>query len=94
MKPLISSITFWNFNCFSLPYLLNKHKYKRKILKPKDEITRSLLIDKDTWNDAMKYSRDRYKMSLSKVVESLLQEWLTKEKRKPLDNNKQGKFFE
>ena len=62
-------------------------------MKPKDEVTRSLLVDRQTWDDAMKYSRDRYKMSLSKVVESLLQEWLAKEKRKPLDNNKQGKFF-
>ncbi|MBA1432004.1 MAG: hypothetical protein FAF04_00055 [Epsilonproteobacteria bacterium] len=63
-------------------------------MKPKDEITRSLLIDRQTWEEAMKYSRDRYKMSLSKVIESLLQEWLVKEKRKPLDNSKQAKFFE
>lgn len=63
-------------------------------MKPKDEVTRSLLIDRVTWDDSMKYSRDRYKMSLSKVIESLLQEWLAKEKRKPLDNNKQGKFFD
>jgi len=63
-------------------------------VKPKDEITRSLLIDRHTWENAMKYSRDRYKMSLSKVIESLLQEWLAKEKRKPLDNSKQAKFFE
>ncbi|QFR49263.1 hypothetical protein FJR48_05775 [Sulfurimonas lithotrophica] len=63
-------------------------------MKPKDEITRSLLIDRKTWDDAMLYSRNRYKMSLSKVVESLLQEWLVKEKRKPLDNEKQGKFFD
>ncbi|MDH4943882.1 hypothetical protein [Sulfurimonas sp. C5] len=63
-------------------------------MKPKDEVTRSLLIDKQTWDDAMKYSRVRYKMSLSKVVESLLQDWLAKEKRKPLDNEKQGKFFD
>jgi len=62
-------------------------------MKPKDEVTRSLLIDRTTWDDSMKYSRERYKMSLSKVVEALLQEWLDKEKRKPLDNNKQGKFF-
>ncbi len=62
-------------------------------MKPKDEITRSLLIDRGTWDEAMKYSRSRYKMSLSKVIESLLQEWLVKEKRKPLDNEKQGKFF-
>lgn len=62
-------------------------------MKPKDEVTRSLLIDRKTWDDAMKYSRERYKMSLSKVVESLLQDWLEKEKKKPLDNNKQGKFF-
>lgn len=62
-------------------------------MKPKDEVTRSLLIDKSTWDEAMKYSRSRYKMSLSKVVESLLQDWLAKEKRKPLDNEKQGKFF-
>lgn len=41
-------------------------------MQPKDEITRSLLIDRQTWNDAMKYSRQRYKMSLSKVVEALL----------------------
>ena len=63
-------------------------------MKPKDEVTRSLLIDRKTWDDSMKYSRSRYKMSLSKVVESLLQEWLAKEKRKPLDNDKQGKFFD
>jgi hypothetical protein len=63
-------------------------------MQPKDEITRSLLIDRKTWDDAMIYSRNRYKMSLSKVVESLLQEWLSKEKRKPLDNEKQGKFFD
>lgn len=63
-------------------------------MKPKDEVTRSLLIDKKTWDDAMKYSRSRYKMSLSKVVESLLKDWLTKEKRKPLDNTNQGRFFE
>lgn len=62
-------------------------------MKPKDEVTRSLLVDRSTWDEAMKYSRSRYKMSLSKVVESLLQEWLAKEKRKPLDNDKQGKFF-
>jgi len=63
-------------------------------LKPKDEVTRSLLIDKKTWEEAMKYSRSRYKMSLSKVIESLLQDWLNKEKRKPLDNANQAKFFE
>jgi len=62
-------------------------------MKPKDEITRSLLIDRNTWDEAMRYSRNRYKMSLSKVVESLLQEWLAKEKRKPLDNENQGKLF-
>ena len=62
-------------------------------MQPKDEITRSLLIDRQTWDDSMKYARQRYKMSLRKVVESLLQEWLTKEKRKPLDNKSQGKFF-
>jgi hypothetical protein len=62
-------------------------------LKPKDEVTRSLLVDRQTWEEAMKYSRGRYKMSLSKVVEKLLQDWLAKERRKPLDNEKQGKFF-
>ncbi|WP_345991127.1 hypothetical protein [Sulfurimonas sp. HSL-1716] len=62
-------------------------------MKPKDEVTRSLLIDKNTWDDAMKYSRVRYKMSLSKVVEQLLQDWLAKERRKPLDNENQGIFF-
>jgi len=63
-------------------------------MQPKDEITRSLLIDRKTWDDAMKYSRSRYKMSLSKVVEALLQEWLAKEKRKPLGDERQGKFFD
>lgn len=63
-------------------------------MKPKNEVTRSLLVDRKTWDDSMKYARDRYKMSLSKVIESLLQEWLVKEKRKPLDNTNQGKFFE
>jgi len=63
-------------------------------MKPKDEVTRSLLVDRQTWDDSMKYSRDRYKMSLSKVIESLLQEWLAKEKRKPLENNQQGTFFD
>lgn len=63
-------------------------------MKPKDEVTRSLLIDRKTWDESMKYSRDRYKMSLSKVVESLLKDWLAKEKRKPLDNTNQGKFFD
>ena len=62
-------------------------------MKPKDEITRSLLIDRRTLDDSMRYSRERYKMSLSKVIESLLQDWLEKEKKKPLDNDKQGKFF-
>ena len=62
-------------------------------MKPKDEVTRSLLVDRSTWDDAMKYSRKRYKMSLSKVIEHLLQEWLAKEKRKPLENEKQDKLF-
>jgi len=62
-------------------------------VKPKDEITRSLIIDRTTWKESMKYSRDRYKMSLSKVIEALLQEWLDKEKKKPLDNSNQGQFF-
>ena len=62
-------------------------------MQPKDEVTRSLLIDRHTWDESMKYSRERYKMSLSKVIEALLQEWLAKEKRKPLDNKSQGKFF-
>ena len=62
-------------------------------MKPKDDVTRSLLIDRQTWDDAMKYSRGRYKMSLSKVVERLLQEWLNKEKKNPLDDERQGKFF-
>ena len=63
-------------------------------MQPKDEITRSLLIDRKTWDDSMKYSRSRYKMSLSKVIEALLQEWLVKEKRKPLVDERQGKFFD
>ena len=62
-------------------------------MKPKDEVTRSLVVDRTTWDDAMKYSRVRYKMSLSKVIDSLLQEWVQKEKRKPLENENQAKFF-
>ena len=62
-------------------------------MKPKNEITRSLIIDKETWNDSMKYARQRYKMSLSKVVENLLHDWLEKEKRKPLENERQEKLF-
>lgn len=62
-------------------------------MKPKNEVTRSLVIDKETWDEAMKYSRSRYKMSLSKVTEKLLQDWLSKERRKPLENEKQGQFF-
>jgi hypothetical protein len=62
-------------------------------LKPKDEVTRSLVIDRNTWDEAMKYSRGRYKMSLSKVTEKLLQDWLAKEKRKPLENQNQQQFF-
>ena len=62
-------------------------------MKPKDEVTRSLVIDRNTWDEAMKYSRSRYKMSLSKVTEKLLQDWLAKERRKPLENEKQGQFF-
>lgn len=62
-------------------------------MRPKDEVTRSLLIDHKTWDDAMMYSRTRYKMSLSKVIEKLLQEWLEKERRRPLENEKQGQFF-
>lgn len=62
-------------------------------MKPKNEVTRSLIIDKVTWDDSMKYARQRYKMSLSKVIEHLLREWLAKEKRRPLENENQEKLF-
>ena len=62
-------------------------------MKPKDEVTRSLIIDRLVWDESMKYAKQRYKMSLSKVVDQLLQEWLTKEKRRPLENENQGSFF-
>lgn len=62
-------------------------------MKPKDEVTRSLVIDRETWDESMKFARVRYKMSLSKVIDSLLQEWVAKEKRKPLENENQAKFF-
>ena len=62
-------------------------------MKPKDEVTRSLVVDRKTWDEAMKYSRSRYKMSLSKVTEKLLQDWLAKERRKPLENENQKQFF-
>jgi len=64
------------------------------MMKPKDEFTRSIVIDKMIWEDGMKYARRRYKMSLSKVMEKLLQEWVTKEKRKPLDNPNQLKMLD
>lgn len=62
-------------------------------MKPKDTITRSLVIDKTVWDESKKYARTRYKTSLSKVVEHLLEEWLKKEKRKPLENENQARFF-
>lgn len=63
------------------------------MMKPKNEVTRSLLIDKEIWNESMKYARQRYKMSLSKVIEKLLEAWLIKERRKPLENERQEKLF-
>ena len=65
----------------------------RLMMKPKDEVTRSLIVDRQVWDDSMKYARVRYKMSLSKVVDQLLQDWLAKEKRRPLENENQGSFF-
>jgi len=62
-------------------------------IKPKNEVTRSLIIDKDVWDEAMKYSKLRYKMSLSKVIEAHLKEWIKKERKKPLENENQGRFF-
>jgi hypothetical protein len=62
-------------------------------VKPKNEVTRSLVIDREIWDEAMMYSKNRYKMSLSKVIEAHLAEWLKKERRKPLDNERQGRFF-
>lgn len=63
------------------------------MIKPKNEVTRSLVVDKQVWDDSMKYAKVRYKMSLSKVVDKLLQEWLAKEKRRPLENENQGNLF-
>ncbi len=62
-------------------------------IQPKNEITRSLVIDKNVWDEAMLYSKSRYKMSLSKVIEAHLKEWVKKERRKPLENENQGRFF-
>ncbi len=62
-------------------------------MKPKNDVTRSLIVDRDVWEEGMKYARRRYKMSLSKVVEHLLREWLEKEKRRPLENENQEKLF-
>jgi hypothetical protein len=61
-------------------------------MKPKNEFTRSLVIDKSTWEDSMKFSRQRYNMSLSKVIEKLLGDWVEKEKRKPLERPAQKSF--
>jgi endonuclease I len=62
-------------------------------LKPKNEFTRSLVVDKDTWERSMLYARSRYNMSLSKVIEQLLNQWLEKESKKPLENPKQSKII-
>ena len=62
-------------------------------IKPKNEVTRSLVIDKDIWDEAMRYSKARYKMSLSKVIEAHLKEWLKKERKMPLENQNQMRFF-
>ena len=74
-------------------YIVNYIFIQELDLKPKDEVTRSLVVDRKTWDEAMKYSRKRYKMSLSKVTEKLLQDWLAKERRKPLENENQKQFF-
>ena len=62
-------------------------------IKPKNEVTRSLVIDKKVWDEAMMYAKSRYKMSLSKVIEAHLEQWLKNERKKPLENEKQGRFF-
>jgi len=62
-------------------------------VKPKNEVTRSLVIDKQVWDEAMLYAKGRYKMSLSKVIEAHLKEWVKKERRIPLENSNQGRFF-
>ncbi len=41
----------------------------------------------------MMYAKSRYKMSLSKVIEAHLEQWLKNERKKPLENEKQGRFF-
>ena len=63
------------------------------MIKVKNEVTRSLVIDKQVWEEAMLYSKNRYKMSLSKVIEAHLKEWVKKERKKPLENSNQGRFF-
>jgi len=63
------------------------------LIKVKNEVTRSLVIDKQVWEEAMLYSKNRYKMSLSKVIEAHLKEWVKKERKKPLENSNQGRFF-
>ena len=76
------------------PGIYFAYHWMKMILISEDKAVVGTAIDLcDPWDESMKYSRDRYKMSLSKVVEALLQEWLAKEKRKPLDNSNQGKFF-
>lgn len=78
------------FNYYIIYYIV---KRKRQKMKPKDEVTRSLVIDRQVWDESMKYARVRYKMSLSKVIDKLLEEWVSKEKRRPLENENQGSFF-
>ncbi len=62
-------------------------------MEKKNDITRSLVIDKKTWNDAKKYARGNYDKSLSKVIDSLLREWVATEKRKGFNNPNQGKLI-
>ena len=49
-------------------------------MKVKNDITRSLVVDKDTWMEAMSIAKAHYNLSLSKVIDNLLADWLEKEK--------------
>jgi len=62
-------------------------------MKKNNDITRSLVVDEVTWNEAKTYARGHYSLSLSKVINSLLSDWVSAEKKKSLLNPNQGKLI-
>ena len=62
-------------------------------MKKNNDITRSLVVDEVTWKEAKCYARGHYSLSLSKVINSLLVDWVKSEKKKGLLNPNQGQLI-